>query len=132
VGFREVGFQDELAAAAERVESEQGPPSREVMEKDQRERVEERVGSGAASRRGDDGGSEHRTEEDHGPSSMADEALQRSLRTLHNKDQIQEAAIQEATRILQGRMRQQMQGSAAVRNLQKKNATFDCFQILHR
>jgi hypothetical protein len=37
VGFREVGFQDELAAAAERVESEQGPPSREVMEKDQRE-----------------------------------------------------------------------------------------------
>ena len=89
MGFREVGFQDEPAAVAERVESEQGPPPREVMdEKDQRERVEERVGSGAQSRRGDDGGSEHRTEEDHGQSSMADEALQRSLGTLHKKDQI--------------------------------------------
>jgi hypothetical protein len=69
--------------------------------------VEERVGSGAPSRRGDDGGSEHCTEEDHGPSSMADEALQRSLRTLHKKDQIQdqEAAIQEAAHILQVRMK---------------------------
>ena len=79
-----------------------------------------------ASWRGGDEGSERLMEEDCSPSSMADEALQRSLRTLHKKDQIQEFA-----RISQGRMRQQLQGSAAVRNLQK-NATFKCFWILHR